>query len=150
KQPEVALAGPKPQTVTGSETATVGYPPWRVELKERVRQIREKRNTGDLVATPPSPISPVSIDDAKRDRNPIVESGLNRIRRSSHAPSIPQPAGVSPAGAGPVSPTSASPTSASPTSAGVVSPGARVTTKLNQPETARAETARAETARAET
>jgi len=72
-------------TVTGSETGTAAYPPWRVELKERVRQIREKRTTGELVAPPPSPVGP---DEARLDRNPIVESALNRIRWSSHAPAI--------------------------------------------------------------
>jgi len=74
---------PRQQTVTGSEAATVVYPPWRAELKERVREIKEKRNTGELVAPPPSPVRP---DEAALDRNPIVESALNRIRWASHTP----------------------------------------------------------------
>jgi len=86
KQVEVARPAPARQTASvGIETATAAYPPWRVELKERVRQIREKRATGDLVTEPPSPDSAVEVD---LDRNPIVESALNRIRWASHAPAI--------------------------------------------------------------
>lgn len=67
------------------ETGTVVEPPWRAELKERVRQIREKRNTGELAAPSMRPDRPSEVD---LDRNPIVESALNRIRWSSHTPAI--------------------------------------------------------------
>ncbi len=137
KQPEVALAAPKPQTITGSETATTGYPPWRVELKERVRQIREKRNTGDLVAPSPSPIAPAGVNEAKLDRNPIVESALNRIRWSSHTPSGARTAGPTTADTKTARPTTTGPTTAELTTAGIVNQGARVTTKPPQPETAK-------------
>jgi len=89
KQPGAQI---EQMTVTGSETGTTAYPPWRAELKERVRQIREKRTTGELVAPPPSPVGP---EEARLDRNPIVESALNRIRWSSHTPAITTTAGVS-------------------------------------------------------
>jgi uncharacterized RDD family membrane protein YckC len=86
KQVEVARPAPARQTTgVGIETGTAAYPPWRVELKERVRQIREKRTTGDLVTEPPSPVRDVEVD---LDRNPIVESALNRIRWASHTPAI--------------------------------------------------------------
>src|SRR5215475_3787031 len=57
-QVEVARPAPTRQTVAEIEPATSAYPPWRAELKERVRQIKEKRATGELV-TPPSPVGTV-------------------------------------------------------------------------------------------
>ncbi|MGH9767490.1 MAG: RDD family protein [Blastocatellia bacterium] len=83
KRAEAPRPAPKPQIATADETGTEPYPPWRAELKERVRQIREKRNTGDLVAPPPAPAGLERVD---LDRNPIVESALNRIRWSSPPP----------------------------------------------------------------
>src|SRR5215470_7208861 len=41
KQVEVARPAPVRQTGAGIEIATGAYPPWRAELKERVRQIKE-------------------------------------------------------------------------------------------------------------
>lgn len=89
RQPEIMRLAPRPQAapashVEDSHDGSAAYPPWRAELKERVRQIREKRNTGELVA--PSP--PDEIKQVDLDRNPIVESALNRIRWSPHAPAI--------------------------------------------------------------
>ena len=76
---------PARQTVAGSDSETATYPPWRAELKERVRQIREKRATSELVAPKPSPVpsSRAQVGEAKLNRNPIVESALNRIRGAS-------------------------------------------------------------------
>ncbi|MGE0131310.1 MAG: RDD family protein [Blastocatellales bacterium] len=85
RQTEAPRLAPQPMAITESEADTSAYPPWRAELKERVRQIREKRNTGDLVA-PASP--PDELNEIDLDRNPIVESALNRIRWSPHTPSV--------------------------------------------------------------
>jgi len=102
KQVEVAPPAPTRQIGVGIETTTAAYPPWRAELKERVRQIKEKRTTGELVTPPPSPVRPVGtvgINEAALDRNPIIESALNRIRWSSHTPAITATIGVSAQGA---------------------------------------------------
>jgi putative effector of murein hydrolase LrgA (UPF0299 family) len=64
-------------------------------LKERVRQVREKRNTGDL--TPPPPSEP---DEAELDPNPLVESALKRIRWSGRPPAAAATTGASRQGAG--------------------------------------------------
>ena len=99
KQVEVARPALTMQTSAGIETATAAYPSWRDELKERVRQIKEKRTTDEL-APPPSPVIPVipvrpvgpvgsvGIKETAFDRNPIIESALNRIRWSSHTPAL--------------------------------------------------------------
>src|SRR5262245_10235604 len=102
KQVEVARPAPTRQPGAGIETTTAAYPPWRAELKERVRQIREKRATGELVTPPPSPVRPVGtvgINEVALDRNPIIESALNRIRWSSHTPAITTTVGLSAQGA---------------------------------------------------
>lgn len=92
RQTEITRLAPRPQAapashVEDSHDGSAAYPPWRAELKERVRQIREKRNTGELVA--PSP--PDEIKQVDLDRNPIVESALNRIRWSPHLPQLRPP-----------------------------------------------------------
>jgi uncharacterized RDD family membrane protein YckC len=107
KQVEVARPAPTRQTGAGIETATAAYPSWRAELKERVRQIKEKRTTGEL-APPPSPVIPVrpvgpvgsvGIKETAFDRNLIIESALNRIRWSSHTPAITTTIGANSQGA---------------------------------------------------
>jgi uncharacterized RDD family membrane protein YckC len=67
------------------EPETTTYPPWRAELKERVRQIKEKRALSELSTPKPSPVqsSRAQVGEAKPDHNQIVESALNRIRWSS-------------------------------------------------------------------
>jgi uncharacterized RDD family membrane protein YckC len=82
KRPE---ATPARQTVTESGPKTETYPPWRAELKERVRRIKEKRATSEHAAPTPSPVQPprAQAGEAKPNRNPIVESALNRIRWAS-------------------------------------------------------------------
>ncbi|HEX2489694.1 MAG TPA: RDD family protein [Blastocatellia bacterium] len=78
---------PAQQTVAESGSKTETYPPWRAELKERVRRIKEKRATSGQAAPAPSPVqSPrAQAGEANPGRNPIVESALNRIRRTPHA-----------------------------------------------------------------
>lgn len=88
KQPAAPQPTPKPQPAIRTPVAVeddpdlAAYPPWRAELKEKVRQLREKRNTGELVA--PAILSGAD-DDADLDRNPIVESALKRIRWVDHS-----------------------------------------------------------------
>jgi uncharacterized RDD family membrane protein YckC len=81
-----AETAPARQTVTESDPKTVTNPPWRAELKERVRRIKEKRASSSLTAPNSSPVqSPrAQIGEAKPNRNPIVESALKRIRWASH------------------------------------------------------------------
>ncbi|MGH9752524.1 MAG: RDD family protein [Blastocatellia bacterium] len=77
---------PTRRPLAGSDPKTATYPPWRAELKERIRQIKEKRATNKLAAPKPSlvQLSRTQVGEAKLNRNPIVESALNRIRRASH------------------------------------------------------------------
>ena len=84
KRPE---ATPARQTVTEKGSETEPHPPWRAELKERVRRIKEKRATSGQAAPAQSPVqSPrAQAGEANPGRNPIVESALNRIRRASQA-----------------------------------------------------------------
>ncbi|MCI0525538.1 MAG: RDD family protein [Acidobacteria bacterium] len=92
KQPANSQPAPKPQpamrtqAAVESEADVAAYPPWRAQLREKVRQAREKRNTGELVA--PAILSGPD-DDADLDRNPIVESALKRIRWADHTPTVP-------------------------------------------------------------
>jgi uncharacterized RDD family membrane protein YckC len=81
-----AEAAPARQTVAESDPKTVDNPPWRAELKERVRRIKEKRATSKITAPNSSPAqSPrAQVGEAKPNRNPIVESALKRIRWASH------------------------------------------------------------------
>ena len=98
---EAPSPAPARQTGAGIDTSTAAYPPWREELKERVRQIKEKRTTGELIA-PPSPVSPigkVGVKETRMDRNPIIESALNRIRWSSHTPALTTTIGAGSQGA---------------------------------------------------
>jgi uncharacterized RDD family membrane protein YckC len=81
-----AEAAPTRKTVAESDPKTATNPPWRAELKERVRRIKEKRATSSLTAPNSSPAqSPrAQVGEAKPNRNPIVESALKRIRWVSH------------------------------------------------------------------
>src|SRR5262250_1944345 len=80
-----AEASPARQTVTESDPMTAPHPPWRAELKERVRRIKEKRATSGLAAPNSSPLQSTRAQggEAKPNRNPIVESALKRIRWAS-------------------------------------------------------------------
>src|SRR5262245_8048980 len=81
-----AEAAPARQTVAENDPKTVTNPPWRAELKERVRRIKEKRAKSSITAPNSSPVqSPrAQVGEAKPNRNPIVESALKRIRWASH------------------------------------------------------------------
>jgi uncharacterized RDD family membrane protein YckC len=70
------------QTMAESQSQTDAYPPWRAELKERVRRIKEKRGASEIATPHPSPVQPsrAQAGEAKLGRNPIVEAALNRIR----------------------------------------------------------------------
>jgi uncharacterized RDD family membrane protein YckC len=65
-----------------SERDSVVYPPWRAQLKERVREAREKRlsgqASGDRGKSAGNGVDP-------NQPNPIVAAALNRIQRSSPA-----------------------------------------------------------------
>jgi uncharacterized RDD family membrane protein YckC len=82
KRSEVSQAPPARQTMDESQPQTAKYPPWRAELKERVRRIMEKRATGERVTPNKSSIqsSRAQTGETKLGRNPIVEAALNRIR----------------------------------------------------------------------
>jgi uncharacterized RDD family membrane protein YckC len=73
------------QTMAESQSQTDAYPPWRAELKERVRRIKEKRGASEIATPNPSPVQPARAQagEAKLGRNPIVEAALNRIRWAS-------------------------------------------------------------------
>jgi uncharacterized RDD family membrane protein YckC len=93
KPPANPPPAPRPQASTESEPDE--YPPWRAELKERVRQIREKRS-GELTPIPAAADEP---DEAELDPNPIVESALKRIRWANHPPAITSKIGAGRPGA---------------------------------------------------
>src|SRR5262245_27404648 len=59
-------------------------PPWRAQVKEKVRQIREKREAQ-------AALMENQLKEASLDPNPIVEAALSRIRRQSPPPSLPTP-----------------------------------------------------------
>jgi len=70
--------------MTGSAPVVTEMPLWRLRVKEKVRQLREKRQAQADVAVQ-------DVHEALLDPNPIVEAALNRIRRQSQTPSIPSP-----------------------------------------------------------
>lgn len=60
------------------DSGVIQHPAWRAQLKEKVRQVRE-RNGALATALETEP------DEAQLDPNPIVESALKRIRWADHA-----------------------------------------------------------------
>src|SRR5262249_36846557 len=70
RQAEAAQAR---QTVAESDPNTVANPPWRAELKERVRRIKEKRATSGLAAPNSSPLQSPRAQggESNPNRNPI-------------------------------------------------------------------------------
>jgi uncharacterized RDD family membrane protein YckC len=82
KRSELSQAPPARQSRDDNQSQASAYPPWRAELKERVRRIKEKRATGERVGSNPSPVQPsrAKTGEAKLGRNPIVEAALSRIR----------------------------------------------------------------------
>ncbi len=79
KLPASTQPAPKSQVSTEDDADATAFPPWRAQLKEKVRQMREKRNA-EMPADEP--------DEAELDPNPIVESALKRISWATHAPAI--------------------------------------------------------------
>ena len=59
-----------------AEPEVPGYPPWRAQVKERVKQARERR-----LGQPSLPQD--EADEKGVDPNPVVAAALKRIRRSS-------------------------------------------------------------------
>lgn len=67
-----------------SNSDVVELPAWRAQLKEKVKQVRERRS-GEL------PPIHIEQDEAQLDPNPIVESALKRIRWSQQSQPITEP-----------------------------------------------------------
>lgn len=63
----------------------VQFPAWRSQLKEKVKEVRERRTT-------PASEADNQPDEAELDPNPIVESALKRIRWSQHISPTQPPA----------------------------------------------------------
>ena len=86
--PAAPKAAPTVQPVLETAATLAGYPPWRAEVKEKVRQAREKRLSQSR-----------SLDDqhdeTELDPNPIVAAALKRIRKTSTA-SVTPPAITTP------------------------------------------------------
>lgn len=79
-----AMMGSTPESVPSDEAVT---PHWRDQLRERVREVREKRS-GSLADTPSH--SKLTAGPSTSDQNPIVQAALNRIQRGTY----PEPATV--------------------------------------------------------
>lgn len=78
-QPIRPLAQTAPTLVAEDELELRQYPPWRAQLKEKVRQARERRQ-------PDEPERAPSLDETQLDANPLVESALKRLQRSDYLP----------------------------------------------------------------
>ncbi len=79
---QVAIPNSSPaQTSAASsdDPNVVQFPPWRSQLKDKVKEVLERRAT-------PTPEADNQPDEAELDPNPIVESALKRIRWSQHIP----------------------------------------------------------------
>jgi uncharacterized RDD family membrane protein YckC len=70
----------KTDSGAASETDSVVYPPWRAQLKEKVREAREKRLSG-RTSDDRNKSAGDGVDPSHP--NPIVAAALNRIQRSS-------------------------------------------------------------------
>lgn len=70
-------------SAAGDDSGIVQFPAWRAQLKDKVKEVRERRTT-------PTSEADSQPDEAQLDPNPIVESALKRIRWSQHIPP-PQP-----------------------------------------------------------
>lgn len=68
-----------PSTASVEESASTAQPNWRDELKERVRQFRERRPEADVAA---SVMTKVEV----LHENPVVEAALKRLRRTNAPP----------------------------------------------------------------
>lgn len=84
---QVAIPNSSPaQTSTASsdDPNVVQFPPWRSQLKDKVKEVRERR----AIPTSETDNQP---DEVELDPNPIVESALKRIRWSQHIPPTQTP-----------------------------------------------------------
>ncbi|MGE0886078.1 MAG: RDD family protein [Blastocatellales bacterium] len=63
------------------DNGVIQYPAWRAQLKEKVRQVRERNGAA-------APALEAEPDEAQLDPNPIVESALKRIQWANHPPPI--------------------------------------------------------------
>jgi uncharacterized RDD family membrane protein YckC len=80
KQPQTLASGDEPENGISDEN----YPPWRVKVKEKVREAREKR-LNELLSEAGDQSGRKLVDPDQP--NPIVAAALNRIQRASHAAS---------------------------------------------------------------
>lgn len=77
----VSLPNAAASAASENQSEVVELPAWRAQLKEKVKQVRERRS-GELQPIQTEP------DEAQLDPNPIVESALKRIRWSQHSQPI--------------------------------------------------------------
>jgi uncharacterized RDD family membrane protein YckC len=83
KQPQTSAAGDETENAIADDNYSA-WPAWRVKVKEKVREAREKRlNELLLEAGDQSRRKVVDPDQP----NPIVAAALNRIQRASHSAS---------------------------------------------------------------
>lgn len=68
-----------PALVAEDEAELEQSPPWRAQLKEKVRQARERRQTAE-------PSTELATDETHLDPNPLVASALKRLRPSDYSP----------------------------------------------------------------
>jgi uncharacterized RDD family membrane protein YckC len=78
-QPIRSLAQAAPTLVAEDELELRQYPPWRAQLKEKVRQARERRQPDEAERAPVA-------DETHLDPNPLVESALKRLQRPDYTP----------------------------------------------------------------
>jgi uncharacterized RDD family membrane protein YckC len=72
-----AQAPSKPRSEATAEVEQ--YPPWRAQLKEKVKQARDRKTVGANALDD-------DLDESELDPNPIVESALKRIQWAKHTP----------------------------------------------------------------
>ncbi|MFN0085307.1 MAG: RDD family protein [Blastocatellia bacterium] len=98
--PATPPAAPVPRASAAPAPAeSAAYPPWRDQVKEKVRLAREKRSQDSL----PIESSAVEVAEQGLDQNPIVESALRRIRYASYSQTatarVARPSSAAPAAA---------------------------------------------------
>jgi hypothetical protein len=74
---------PEPSAPESKGQAAEAYPPWRKDLTERVRQIREEKARRD------QPGGKGAAEEV--DRNPLIEAALRRIQRAEYLPPVAPP-----------------------------------------------------------
>jgi uncharacterized RDD family membrane protein YckC len=85
-KPPAVLGSPDDVEPKNDDSQSSDYPPWREHLKEKVRQMRERR-----LASAPEALTDAfdePDEDIESDQNPLVESALKRIRWAEHKPAI--------------------------------------------------------------